>query len=44
MAKNKKIITTEKKGYIVFDAKRDNKGKGLRAEKILKILNKIDKH
>ena len=29
--------------YTVFDALRDNKGKGLKASDLLKILKKIDK-
>ena len=29
--------------YTVFDAIRDNKGKGLRADDLLKILRRIDK-
>jgi len=38
------IENLEKEEYTVFDALRDNKGKGIKAEELLKILNKIEKH
>jgi bifunctional DNA-binding transcriptional regulator/antitoxin component of YhaV-PrlF toxin-antitoxin module len=38
------IENLEKEEYTVFDALRDNKGKGIRAGELLKILNKIEKH
>lgn len=37
-----KLDNSNPKEYTVFDAIRDNKGKGLRAKDLLKILNKID--
>jgi len=38
------IENLEKEEYTVFDALRDNKGKGIKAGELLKILNKIEKH
>ncbi len=38
------IEDLEKEEYTVFDALRDNKGKGIKAEELLNILNKIEKH
>ena len=37
------IIPEEKGGYTVFDAIRDNKGKGLKSSDLVSILKKIDK-
>lgn len=38
------IESLEKEEYTVFDALRDNKGKGIKAEKLLEILNNIERH
>ncbi|MFH1769692.1 MAG: hypothetical protein ABH833_03455 [Parcubacteria group bacterium] len=38
-----KIKKNDKNGwYTVFNANRDNKGRGIKAEKLLKILREID--
>jgi len=36
-------LAVDEKDYTVFDAIRDNSGKGIMAEDLLKILKKIDK-
>lgn len=39
------VETEDEAGWdTIFDANRDNKGKGIRAGEILRILRKIDKH
>jgi len=35
-------LKKEEKEYTVFDAIRDNKGKGIKAKDLIKILKKID--
>ena len=37
------IVPEEKDEYTVFDAIRDNKGKGLKASDLISILKKIDR-